>query len=260
MRHTGKKRRDEHPAPNHERYLLTYADLITLLLGLFIILYASAQVDSGKYREYAAAINQYFSSDAAPATGGDGVMEGRRGLPQPVLPTTAEKTIDQITQQTEQAMKAQIASGTVTLERSVDGLTVRMSDILLFESGRADLRPAALPALDSLASVLQGIRQQIIVEGHTDSIPIRTFQYESNWHLSVQRALSIAYYCMKNGLPQQNVTISGYGAERPIADNTTPEGRATNRRVSIVIRELPQHVPTDEGYITSDNREPSDNN
>lgn len=257
MRSINKKKKSNHSEPGHERYLLTYSDLITLLLGLFIILYASAQVDTGKYREYAAALNQYFSE--TPAKGGNGVMDGQRGLPQPVLPATSEKTIDQITQQTEQAIQSQIASGSVTLERSVDGLTIRLSERLLFESGKADIQPSALGALDSITAVLRGIRQQIFVEGYTDSIPIRTFQYESNWHLSMQRALNVAYYCIQNGLPQQNVTISGYGSRMPVADNSTPEGRAANRRVSIVIKELPQHIPTDEGYITSDNEQPSDN-
>lgn len=258
MRSINKKKKSDHSGPGHERYLLTYADLITLLLGLFIILYASAQVDTSKYREYAAALNQYFNKEA-PTTGGNGVMNGQRGLPQPVLPTTSEKNIDQITQQTEQALQSQITSGGVTLERSVDGLTIRLSERLLFESGKADLQPTSLSALDSITAVLRGIRQQIFVEGYTDSIPIRTFQYESNWHLSTQRALNVAYYCIQNGLPQQNVTISGNGDRQPVADNSTPEGRAANRRVSIVIKELPQHVATDEGYITSDNAQSSDN-
>lgn len=261
MQIKGKKiRKNEHESSaNHERYLLTYADLITLLLGLFIILYASAQVDSGKYREYASAISNYFNTEEGQTKGGDGVLKGQQNIPQPVLPTSQEKNIDQIAQETEYAVQQQLAAGSVSLERTVDGLVIRLSEQLLFESGKAEIQPAALPVLDSLTAVLRGIRQQIIVEGHTDSIPIRTFQFESNWHLSVQRALTIGYYCIRNDLPQHNITISGYGAQRPIAPNTTPEGRAANRRVEIAIKELPQHIPTDEGYITSDTRQPSDN-
>lgn len=256
-----KSRRDEHgESANHERYLLTYADLITLLLGLFIILYASAQVDSGKYREYASAISNYFKEDESYTKGGDGVLKEQQSIPQPVLPTSQEKNIDQIAQETEQAVQQQLSAGSISLERVVDGLIIRLSEKLLFESGKAEIQPAALPVLDSLLGVLRGIRQQIIIEGHTDSIPIHTFQFESNWHLSVQRALNIGYYGIRNELPQRNITISGYGAQRPIAPNTTPEGRAANRRVEIMIKELPQYIPTEEGYITSDNKQPSDNN
>lgn len=259
MRKSRRSSREEREAPNPDRYLLTYADLITLLLGLFIILYASAQVDSGKYKEYAQAINSYFNDENSTPKS-DGVMPGQKGIPKPIFPTSGtEKSLDKISQDVESALKQQTASGAITIERNPNGLTIRLSEQLLFASGEAEIRSTALPALDTLSSILRGIKQTIAVEGHTDSIPIRSFRFESNWHLSVQRALTVAYYCIRDGIPQKNLTISGYGAERPIAPNTAPEGRAQNRRVEITVKELPQSVPTDEGYITSDTETPSDN-
>lgn len=249
--------REEGHTPGPERYLLTYADLITLLLGLFVILYASSQVDSGKYREYASAINQYFNNEAPDK--GNGVMPGQQGIPQPIFPAGSEKTLDQINQEVSQAMQELTASGTVTLERTSSGLTIMLSEKLLFDSGEAEIQPGALRSLDSLSAILRGISQSIIIEGHTDNIPIRSFRYESNWHLSVQRALTVAYYCINNGIPQTNLTISGYGSERPLASNSDAAGRARNRRVAITIKELPQNVPSNEGYITSDTETVSDN-
>lgn len=245
---------------NSERYLLTYADLITLLLGLFVILYASAQVDNSKYREYASAINNYFNSGTSEKSGGDGVLQGQKGgIPQPILPAGEEKTLDQINQEVTQSMQNLISAGAVSLERTPTGLTIRISEKLLFSSGEAEIQPQALSSLDSLSTILRGVRQLISIEGHTDNIPIRSFRYESNWHLSVQRALNVAYYCLQNGIPAANLTISGYGAERPLANNATAEGRAQNRRVDITLKELPQNVPTTEGYITSDTATASDN-
>ncbi len=243
--------RDEGHGSNSERYLLTYADLITLLLGLFVILYASAQVDNSKYKEYASAINKYFNSDAQPDKS-NGVMPGQQGIPQPMFPAGAEKTLDQINQEVTEAMQDLTASGTVALERTPNGLTIRLSEKLLFDSGESEIQQGALRSLDSISAILRGIKQNIIVEGHTDDMPIRSFRYESNWHLSVQRALTVAYYCIRSGMPQTHLTISGYGSERPIASNDEAEGRARNRRVEINIKELPQNIPTDEGYITTE--------
>ncbi len=236
---------------NPDRYLVTYADLITLLLGLFVILYATAQVDVGKYREFAAALGQYFQATPdSTLIGGGAILPGaKRTLPQPILPTAEPRSLDQVTQELERTFQKQIQSNLIELERVNSQVRLRIRDKLLFESGKADLQVAAAAILDSLSQVLAGLQKQIIVEGHTDNVPISTFRYPSNWHLSVDRALTVAYYLMQRGVPERFFTVCGYADQRPIASNATPEGRARNRRVEIVIAEPEENLPTTEGYL-----------
>ncbi len=238
---------------NPDRYLVTYADLITLLLGLFVILYATAQVDVGKYREFAAALGQYFKAtpDSTLIGGGAILPAAKRTLPQPILPTAERRSLDQISQELEKTFQQQIQSNLIELERTPSQVRLRLRDKLLFESGKADLQVTAAAVLDSLATILAGLQKQIIVEGHTDNVPISTFRYPSNWHLSVDRALTVAYYLMQRGVPERFLTVCGYADQRPIASNATPEGRARNRRVEIVIEEPEANIPTTEGYIRS---------
>lgn len=232
----------EEQHPSTERYIITYADLITLLLGLFVILYAASQVDLGKYREVAQALVRHFNPGAASLPleqRGVHLLPGEEGIPQPILPRSPSVTIDEWLQETERLFRLYIASGRLSMERLAEGAVIRVSEALLFETGKADLQPEALPVLDTLAILLRNTPYLISVDGHTDSIPIRTLRYESNWHLSTARALTVAYYLIQHGVPESQLAVRGFGAQRPIAPNSTPEGRARNRRVDIVLSELP---------------------
>lgn len=237
-----------------DRYLITYADLITLLLGLFVILYASSQVDAEKFKNYSAAFSDYFKAkDDKVIQGGDGVLEGhRKGVPEPILPPATQKSIEDINKMTVDALSKFISNGDVELIMTDGGLRILMSEKLLFSSARAEIGKEGFGALDSIASILKNSGQRISVDGHTDSDEIRTFQYESNWHLSVARATNVAYRLIHVGdVPEYNMVICGYGSQRPIADNTTIEGKARNRRVEIFIRELTPESPSDKGYESS---------
>ncbi len=245
-----KHRHNEEEAAGADRYLLTYADLITLLLGLFVILYASAQVDSGKYKEFSAAMTDYFKPSGDKQPHSDKILPGADGIPQPILPKAPQKTIDQITLEVERTLLKEITNGLVKAERTPDGLKLALPEALLFTSGKADIQPQALTVLDSLAAIFVGIDKQISVDGFTDSIPIRTFQFESNWHLSSERAMNIAYYLLQRGAPDRYFSIRGFGATKAIAPNTTADGRAKNRRVEIMITDLPRTTPSSEGYIS----------
>lgn len=232
-----------------ERYIITYADLITLLLGLFVILYAASQVDLGKYREVAQALVHYFNPGTSPLPleqRGQDVLPGEEGIPQPILPRSAFGSVDEWVQAAERLLRPYEQQGLLTVERTAEGAVVRVAEALLFESGKADLQPHALPVLDTLAQILRGVPYLISVDGHTDSIPIRTLRYESNWHLSTARALAVGYYLMQHGVPEAQMVIRGFGPQRPIAPNSTPEGRARNRRVELVLIE--QRNGTTYGY------------
>ncbi|MFP4529572.1 MAG: flagellar motor protein MotB [Candidatus Kapaibacterium sp.] len=234
-----------------DRYLITYADLITLLLGLFVILYASAQVDEAKYKEFSAAFSEYFKPGQT-LEGGSGVLEGsRQGLPEPILPPSS-KSFEAIASEVESRLKDYIEQGELRVQKIDDGIVLTLSEKLLFQSSKAEIQEGAFAALDTLANILQGVDYQISIDGHTDSDPIRTFRYESNWHLSVARALNVGYYLIQHGLPEVNTNIRGFGAQRPVVGNETPDGKAMNRRVEITLRKLSEADPSTAGYEKQD--------
>lgn len=228
-----KKAHAEHE--NAERWLLTYADLITLLLGLFVILYAGSQVDAKKYQEIAAGFNLFF-------TGGAGIMGGNIGaLNAPVMPPKNPPSIppprsEDLQSELENSLSQALGSGYASLSSSDGGVTVHVTDKLLFNPGQAEIRPEALPTLQQLASTLEGIPNDIRVEGHTDNTPISTGAYPSNWHLAVARALNVGYFLMSNSaVNPARFSVVGYGEFKPLGSNDTEEGRAVNRRVDVVI-------------------------
>jgi chemotaxis protein MotB len=213
---------------NADRWLLTYADLITLLLGLFVILYAMSKIDAGKYAEIVSALNGVFGA-------GKGVLAGDAGLLQ--TPNTALQTERQrIAQEIRGALNLDNPELPITVTENERGVTVHIMEELLFPSGSADLKRASLNAMDTLAGILRRLPNDLRVEGHTDNVPISTAQFPSNWHLSVARALNIGYYLiLQHGLTQERVSIVGYSEYQPLEKNDTPEHRARNRRVDIVI-------------------------
>lgn len=228
-----------------DRYLITYADLITLLLGLFVILYASSQVDSEKYKEVSSAFTKYFRSEPANVlSGGEGMLDGNRGaIPEPMLLPREAKSLDEIQKETEEALSTFITKGMLSLKKTDAGIVVVMPEKLLFSSGKAEIQTDGLKAIDSLSKVLQSMRYMIMVDGHTDSSPIKTFQFESNWHLSVARALNVGYRMIRSGVPEENFVIRGFGDKRPVSDNISTEGKMQNRRVEIIISQIKSDAP-----------------
>ena len=223
--------------PNLDRYLITYADLITLLLGLFVILYAASQVDEGKYKEFANAFTQYFKPAAVQgASPNKGLYNNpKNSIPEPIFPHENMKSIEEIKNETEKSLSKFIEKGLLTVTSTENGIIVTLPEKLLFQSGSADVQPEGRSVLDTLSGILTGINKMITIDGHTDSKPIKSFRFESNWHLSVARALNVGYSLISNGLPEENVIIRGFGAQQPVAENSSNVGRAKNRRVDITI-------------------------
>lgn len=244
-----KNRNDGHNA-GAERYLITYADLITLLLGLFVILYSSSQVDQEKFKDMSVALSKYFTAkDGKVLQGGDGVLDGNKdGVPEAILAPVVQRSLKEISEEASVALKDYIGRGEVEMKINEFGLVINIPEKLLFRSGKAELQKDALPMLDTLAEILKGTNKQISIDGHSDIVPIRTFQFESNWHLSVTRAMNVAYRMIRSGLPEYNLQVTGFGSQRPIADNTSDEGKARNRRVEIILKELTTESPTNNGY------------
>jgi chemotaxis protein MotB len=213
---------------NSERWLLTYADLITLLLGLFVILYAMSKIDAGKYAELRSAMGGAFGSPRGVLVGDKGLMD------KPVTSLQAER--QQVAQQIRSALHLDTNPMPIQVTENERGVTVHIMEELLFASGSAEIKASSFPAIDTLAVVLHSLPNDLRVEGHTDNVPISTSLFPSNWHLSVARAVNVGYYLLTNhGIDAERVSVVGYSEYRPIVENDTPDHRATNRRVDIVI-------------------------
>jgi len=224
-----KKHQGEHD--NLERWLLTYSDLITLLLGLFVILYASSQVDMTKYKQVVSAFESVFGG-GSPA----GNLPGDKGVMMNEAPHSPDKAAKQLERKVEAAVGEALKKGGAMITRDERGVTVHFLEKFMFDQGKSEIRPAAYSVLDTLGFLLQSIPNEIRVEGHTDLTPIHTVQFPSNWHLSAARALNVGYYLLQHyEIRPEKMAIIGYGEYHPLVPNDTPGHKAENRRVDIVI-------------------------
>ncbi len=228
------------PAEAHgdERWVISYADLVTLLLGFFIILYSTSKVDADKFKMFAFGLNTAFNVDVkSGAEGGSPILDGGRGLlPGPINTGTIDRDLEAI--QNEVDLRAQGAgvSGQIIVTRQDDNIVIRLPNQLLFASASADVRPEAAALLAVAGSVIHELPHQVRVEGHTDNVPVGTERYPTNWELSSARATAVLRYLTeKGGMDASRASAAGFAEFRPVASNDTPEGRAANRRADIVL-------------------------
>lgn len=240
-----------------ERWLITYADVITLLMVFFIVLYATANTDRAKYAAYANALRQAVGggNQIIPMPGqSDGVsvpMPGDVSLPPVVPPPAPQASPDELTGIGQQLLADFQRDGRFTVHVNERGLVISLAGSAAFDSGKADIRPEFRPLLDAIAERLKGVGNDISVEGFTDSDPIKTADFPSNWHLSTARAHQVREYLQSKGVAEGRMIVVGYGEVRPLFSNETPEGKAKNRRVDIIVLndrhevELGQEIKTD---------------
>ena len=240
-------RRRKHSAPhlNHERWMVSFADFMTLLFALFVVLFAISSVDEEKLDEVADSVQTAFGvmdhsgESLLPHPGGKlipGVVPPKKdnapapqSTPLPSDQVLADRLQKMVTQQ-------EGLSASVALRQEARGVVLQLQDSLLFDSGSAALRPAARKELQTLAGELSRLGQPLRIEGHTDNVPVRGSGYNSNWDLSAARATSVLRFLLETtALSPSRLSVAGYGEFRPIATNQTPVGRARNRRVDIVI-------------------------
>jgi len=217
---------------NLERWLLTYADLITLLLGLFVILYSISQIDMSKYRQVVSSMESIFSG-----AGAEGAMAGEKGVLENETPSqVTERASKQLEKKVEAAVGQALRAGGAIITRDARGVTVHFLEKFMFDEGKAEIKPDAFPVLDTLGFLLQSIPNEIRIEGHTDNTPIHSSQFPSNWHLSVARSVNVAYYLLQRySIRPEKVAVVGYGEYHPLVPNDTPVHKGQNRRVDIVI-------------------------
>ena len=252
-----KKKHAEHA--NHERWLVSYADFITLLFAFFVVLYSSSQVDQRKAGKLAVAIQVAFEQlGVFPASSMKLPIDSRDPLPFDTV-QTLEKAEHQaairiegesrgvvgrqegsemsaLQQELEAALKKEIERNEIGLRTGPGGLVISLREVGFFDSGSATLKASSEPALDSIANVLQAKHYFIRIEGHTDNVPIHNSQFGSNWELSTTRATEMVRLLItKYGFGPELLSAAGYAEFHPISTNKTDEGRALNRRVDLVV-------------------------
>ncbi|CAM3336046.1 MULTISPECIES: OmpA/MotB family protein [Saccharibacillus] len=264
-----RRRRNEGPSHQQERWLITYADLLTLLLIFFIIMYAVSTIDAEKYEAVSGSLQTTFQAGSSILDGGPKIT-GQEGQQTPGSAGNdsgapsgggdAQIAPDPETEPTARELafreqERQLAGFLETIESYVadnnlqdqifvadkpQGISITLSDRFLFDVGQAQLKPGAAGILDRLSSLFGSIDAAISIEGHTDNQPIRGGRYSDNWELSGDRALSVLRYFIDNrGLNPTQFQYAGYADTRPVGDNATLAGRQQNRRVEItVLRQL----------------------
>ena len=230
------------PAISHDRWLVSYADFVTLLFAFFVVLYATAQVDKQKAVNLSYAIRSAFEELGAFQDGGvSGVQAAVPSLPgaAPVAPRSNNAhpvDLIGIRAELEQALAREISRNEVALHMDADGLVVSLREIGFFDSGSATIKPAAEDAVGRIASILREHAFPIRVEGHTDNIPIHTSQFASNWELSTARATGMVESLIEDhGISADRLSAAGYAEFHPVASNDSAKGRQVNRRVDVVI-------------------------
>ncbi len=237
------KKKSEEGKENLDRWLLTYADMITLLMLFFIVLYSMSNIDSGKYKNLAEELQTIFAGgnmgifSSRPITGGRGFIEGK-GM------GFAEKEMHgrrgtNISRRVQRALQPYILSGKVRVGHNEMGISISLVSDYFFESGSANVIDVSTDLLYSIGDILKDIDNNIRIEGHTDNQPISVTnsRYRSNWELSSQRAINILEYFINYGVKTDRLSAAAYGDSRPLVPNIRPEDRAINRRVDIIIVE-----------------------
>lgn len=265
----GKQRKEDPPPAGSPAWMATFGDLMNLLLCFFVLLFSMSSVDAQKFELIAASFNDAFSIFSAGATAiGDGILVsngvsqlneldqyvssmGKGESGEDIEDDTSEslneaaKAIEEIKLgQSEQlaelvteALAERDIEGDVAIEFTAQYVQLTLNGALLFDSGSVELKEEAIPLLDHISAILQRYQQGMIeIEGHTDNVPMSGVKYSNNDELSQGRALSVFNYIIEHtSLDPANVKNAGRGEYAPIADNSTPEGRAKNRRVEIRI-------------------------
>jgi len=219
----------DHDPDNLHRWLLTYSDLITLLLGFFVILFAVSQISESRYKAVTKALKNVFGQHQGDATAVNSLIQPVR-LTRQMLSDTLTDALDQALVGQPELAKA------VTLVPKFDGIALRFQDRILFDLGEADIRPEARELLLSLARVLARFPNRLRVDGHTDDLPIHNAKFASNWQLSSTRASNVVYVLQEEGgIDGRRIMAAGYAAFQAALPNVSDENRAVNRRVEIVV-------------------------
>jgi chemotaxis protein MotB len=230
---------------SHERWLVSYADFITLLFAFFVVLYAFGKADQKKQTQVSVAIDSAFQSlsvvpEFESRSNGPGLRLAtaptRIDAEQSVSPAKVHADLERMRRDLLGRLSMQISRGTISVQLGRNGLVISLREAGFFDSGLAIHRPETAATLHQIAEALRGTPYDVRVEGHTDNIPIHNTEFDSNWELSSLRATHIARMLLEmHAVSPEQLSAAGYSAYRPVAGNQTAEGRARNRRVDLVV-------------------------
>lgn len=237
-----RKREEEHE--NHERWLVSYADFITLLFAFFVVMYALSTINEGKYRILSDSMVNAFRNMPISTSGPvpmvvatpPAVQKSPTATKPPdTLKLKQRDKMRNVAKSILEVLAPLIAQGKVRVLETSRGVTIEINDSILFSPGQALLQPQLVVAMRGIADVLAGSDFPITIEGHTDNLPISTLQFPSNWELSAVRATTVLRLFVDAGVVPERLTAIGYADTRPVEPNLLADGRARNRRVSILI-------------------------
>lgn len=238
-----------HESENTDRWMVSYADFVTLLFAFFVVMYAISSVNQGKYRVLSDTLTEAFKTppkSPEPIQIGKTIQKSinednpvsQAVKPIQILPKperTYEQEMKQIAETVSKSVQPLIDKGLIKVKQDKLWVEVEMNTSTLFTSASSELEDEALPALKSLAAALKDLPNYIDVEGHTDNLPIKTEIFPSNWELSAARAASVVHLFSRYGVNPEHLSSVGYAEFRPISENETEQGRLRNRRVKVVI-------------------------
>ena len=236
-------KRAEHD--NHERWMVSYADFITLLFAFFVVMYGISSVNEGKYRIFSVSVNQAFGANGK-AGEGSGIkltedeiffksLVDRRNARLAEKQRKQNERMQNLAQTLNTAMASFVKSGQMNVSQNGRGVELEINASALFNQGEADIQPEAKKTLADAAKVLADNDFAIEVEGHTDNMPISTARFPSNWELSSARASSVVRLFIDQGIVATRLKAVGEADNQPVVPNDTPENRARNRRVTITV-------------------------
>jgi chemotaxis protein MotB len=235
------RRRHQEEHENHERWLVSYADFITLLFAFFVVMYSISSINEGKYKILSDSLTGVFNQpDRAikPIPVGEErprTTEPDRSLVDEESAQSSADDLQSIASSVREAFGDLIQSEQLKVSGNELWIEIELSSSLLFTSGDAIPNNAAFDIIEKVAKILAPYENPIHVEGFTDNLPIQTAQFPTNWELSTARAASIVRMLTMDGVNPSRLAAVGYGEFQPVADNTTAEGRGRNRRVVLVI-------------------------
>ncbi|MCK5120744.1 MAG: flagellar motor protein MotD [Methylococcales bacterium] len=249
-----KKYSDSNDNESHERWLVSYADFITLLFAFFVVMYSISSVNNEKYEHLSEALDEAFSTkhkverviepiqigveqkSIEPIIVDNPIIEEvikQKQLSEEIL--RERRQLQLISEQFEDVMQPYIENDLIEVKKKDFWIELEMNSQLLFLSGEAELASKAIPVIRKIAEVVRRMKNVIRIEGHTDNISINTLEFPSNWDLSSARATTVVREFVKNGISAKRLSAVGYGEFHPVADNNSEEGRIKNRRVVLVL-------------------------
>ena len=227
------RRRGKNDDMGESSWMDTYADTITLLLTFFILLYSMSAVDSQKLKQLSEALQKSLEGSTAVTKVMD-INDIKVDIDK--AKKDAKEVKEDLEKKVNKVIENNNLNNVIKVRQEDRGIILQLDETILFDSGRDELKPTSIQALDTITTLVNGMDNDILVEGHTDNVLIHNSRFASNWDLSTARAVSVvSYFVEKKGIKPTRFAVKGYGEFKPLVDNSTPENRAINRRVDILI-------------------------